>query len=193
MTIEAKPLFRPDVLRSHLAGFELPARVDELRPKLKHWADLLASDKVKIRDSATGIVTNSIIQVQSKATEQQFQAETVACSPQQMLQPLVLLLQVLQPLGLFGLHPAVLGSPAVERLFADLQALARLAIVLPADSMASASRSLLMICSGLWCFFGIESLLALPGLLGLSYHMDQFLGSRPRRTTHAFGSKSSAA
>ena len=36
-----------------------------------------------------------------------------------------------------------------------------------------------MICSG-WCrFFGIESLLALHGLLGLSYHMDQILGSRP--------------
>ncbi len=35
MPIEAKPLFRPDVLRSHLAGFELPAHVDELRPKLK--------------------------------------------------------------------------------------------------------------------------------------------------------------
>ena len=31
---------------------------------------------IEIRDSATGIVTNSIIQVQSKATEQQFQAET---------------------------------------------------------------------------------------------------------------------
>jgi hypothetical protein len=43
--IEAKPLFRPDVLRSHLAGFELPAHVDGLRPKLKHWADLLASGK----------------------------------------------------------------------------------------------------------------------------------------------------
>ena len=43
MPIDAKPLFRPDVLRSHLAGFELPAHVDQLRPKLKHWADLLAS------------------------------------------------------------------------------------------------------------------------------------------------------
>ena len=45
MPIEAKPLFRPDVLRAHLAAFELPARIDTFRPKLKHWADLLASDK----------------------------------------------------------------------------------------------------------------------------------------------------
>jgi hypothetical protein len=43
--IEAKPLFRPDVLRSHLAGFELPAHVNVMRPKLKHWADLMASGK----------------------------------------------------------------------------------------------------------------------------------------------------
>jgi hypothetical protein len=28
--VEAKPLFRPDVLRTHLAGFELPAHVDAL-------------------------------------------------------------------------------------------------------------------------------------------------------------------
>jgi hypothetical protein len=43
--IEAKPLFRPDVLRNHLAGFDLPGHVDGLRPKLAHWADLLASGK----------------------------------------------------------------------------------------------------------------------------------------------------
>jgi hypothetical protein len=43
--VEAKPLLRPDVLRSQLAGFELPAHVDSLRPKLNHWADLLALDK----------------------------------------------------------------------------------------------------------------------------------------------------
>lgn len=45
MPIEAKPLFRPDVLRAHLAGFELPTHVDALRPKLRHWADLLESGK----------------------------------------------------------------------------------------------------------------------------------------------------
>ena len=45
MPVEAKPLFRPDVLRTHLAGFALPAHVDACRPKLAHWADLLASGK----------------------------------------------------------------------------------------------------------------------------------------------------
>lgn len=45
MPIEAKPLFRPDVLRTHLEGFELPSHVDAFRPKLKHWADLIASGK----------------------------------------------------------------------------------------------------------------------------------------------------
>ena len=45
MPIEAKPLFRPDVLRSHLASFDLPGHIDGLRPKLAHWADLLASGK----------------------------------------------------------------------------------------------------------------------------------------------------
>ena len=43
--IEAKPLFRPDVLRAHLAAFDLPAHVEAFRPKLAHWADLLASGK----------------------------------------------------------------------------------------------------------------------------------------------------
>ena len=45
MPIEAKPLFRPDVLRTHLEGFALPCHVDEFRPKLKHWADLLSFGK----------------------------------------------------------------------------------------------------------------------------------------------------
>jgi hypothetical protein len=43
--IEAKPLFRPDVLRNHLAGFELPAHADAFRSKLAHWAGLLSSGK----------------------------------------------------------------------------------------------------------------------------------------------------
>lgn len=45
MPVEAKPLFRPDVLRSRLNAFSLPGHVDALRPKLAHWADLLASGK----------------------------------------------------------------------------------------------------------------------------------------------------
>ena len=45
MPIEAKPLFRPDVLRNHLEAFELPAHLAAFRPKLAHWADLLSSGK----------------------------------------------------------------------------------------------------------------------------------------------------
>ncbi len=45
MPVEAKPLFRPDVLRSHLAAFSLPGHVDAFRPKLAHWAELLSSGK----------------------------------------------------------------------------------------------------------------------------------------------------
>ena len=46
MAVEAKPLFRPDVLRAHLAGFQLPERVAGLRPKLDQWADLIASRRI---------------------------------------------------------------------------------------------------------------------------------------------------
>ena len=46
---------------------------------------------------------------------------------EQLLQPLVLLLQFLQTLCLFGLHPTVLISPTMERLFTDLQNLHDLA------------------------------------------------------------------
>ncbi len=45
MPVEAKPLFRPDVLRARLAGFALPERVEAFRPKLAHWAELLASTR----------------------------------------------------------------------------------------------------------------------------------------------------
>jgi hypothetical protein len=43
MPVEAKPLFRPDVLRSHLSGFSLPS-VDAA--KLEHWADLIATGRL---------------------------------------------------------------------------------------------------------------------------------------------------
>jgi hypothetical protein len=43
---EAKPLFRPDVLRTHLSGFKMPDRVQALRPRLDHWADLIASHRI---------------------------------------------------------------------------------------------------------------------------------------------------
>jgi hypothetical protein len=41
--VEAKPLFRPDVLRSHLADFYLPP-VD--KTKLSEWADLIATGRL---------------------------------------------------------------------------------------------------------------------------------------------------
>jgi len=44
--VEAKPLFRPDVLRAHLAGFQLPAHVEAVRPKLDHWAGLIANRRI---------------------------------------------------------------------------------------------------------------------------------------------------
>jgi hypothetical protein len=43
LPLEAKPLFRPDVLRTHLAAFASPDRVAAAAPKLRHWAELFAS------------------------------------------------------------------------------------------------------------------------------------------------------
>lgn len=45
MPVEAKPLFRPDVLQPRLAGFLLPERVENCRPHLARWADLVASNR----------------------------------------------------------------------------------------------------------------------------------------------------
>jgi len=41
--VEAKPLFRPDVLRPQLAAFRLPERAAEMRAVLGRWASLLGS------------------------------------------------------------------------------------------------------------------------------------------------------
>jgi len=41
--VEAKPLFRPDVLRPYLAAFTLPERVQAHRAALARWAELFAS------------------------------------------------------------------------------------------------------------------------------------------------------
>ncbi|MDZ4782264.1 MAG: N-6 DNA methylase [Planctomycetia bacterium] len=43
MPVDAKPLFRPDVLRSHLADFKLPS-FDST--KLNHWAGLISSGRL---------------------------------------------------------------------------------------------------------------------------------------------------
>ncbi|MEX0714653.1 MAG: hypothetical protein WD278_20110, partial [Pirellulales bacterium] len=46
MPVEAKPLFRPDVLRPHLAAFQLPPRVEAMRPKLAHWSSLIDTGRI---------------------------------------------------------------------------------------------------------------------------------------------------
>lgn len=50
MPVEPKPLFRPEVLQSHSAGFRLPA---DAAPKLARWGEMLASgraDKFKEKE-----------------------------------------------------------------------------------------------------------------------------------------------
>ena len=43
--VETKPLFHPEVIRQQLQAFTPPDRVVEHQPKLKHWADLIASGR----------------------------------------------------------------------------------------------------------------------------------------------------
>lgn len=53
MPVEAKPLFRPDVLRPHLQAFKLPENLDATRETFGRWAKLLASrkaDKLKEKE-----------------------------------------------------------------------------------------------------------------------------------------------
>ena len=45
MPVEAKPLFRPDVLR-HVEAYELPPHVAPCREKLEHWAELIRTDRI---------------------------------------------------------------------------------------------------------------------------------------------------
>ncbi|MBL8793748.1 MAG: hypothetical protein JNM56_07580 [Planctomycetia bacterium] len=61
MPLEAKPLFRPDVLRPHLAAFELPPRVADCRQELADWATLLGSpdaDKKKEKELLPDFLTD---------------------------------------------------------------------------------------------------------------------------------------
>ena len=61
MPVEAKPLFRPDVLRPYLATFALPEQVASSRPKLQDWAELLASgqaDKFKEQEILHDFLTD---------------------------------------------------------------------------------------------------------------------------------------
>ena len=46
MPVEAKPIFRPDVVRLPLLGFSLPEQVAQRREKLKKWAEIISSGSV---------------------------------------------------------------------------------------------------------------------------------------------------
>jgi hypothetical protein len=43
--VDAKPLFRPDVVRNYVSRFPMPAHVEQFRPKLAHWKSLIKSTK----------------------------------------------------------------------------------------------------------------------------------------------------
>ena len=45
MALESKPLFHPEVLRQQVRAFILPEHVLAWRPKLQHWATLIASGR----------------------------------------------------------------------------------------------------------------------------------------------------
>jgi hypothetical protein len=46
MPVDAKPLFRPDVLHAHVQAFALPPRIEPVRGDLARWADLVASGRI---------------------------------------------------------------------------------------------------------------------------------------------------
>ena len=47
MAVETKPLFHPEVMRQQVRSFNLPERVTASQPKLRQWADLIASSKCR--------------------------------------------------------------------------------------------------------------------------------------------------
>ena len=46
MPTDAKPLFRPEAVRPHLAAFVLPERVELLRGTRANWAELISSGRI---------------------------------------------------------------------------------------------------------------------------------------------------
>lgn len=66
MPIERKPLFRPDVMHQHLVAFQLPERIQTFRPKLTHWADLIASgraDKLNEKELLPDFLTDFFVEL----------------------------------------------------------------------------------------------------------------------------------
>src|SRR5262249_10700512 len=95
------------------------------------------------------------------------------------LQPGVLGLQLLKPLGLVGLEAAVLVPPPVQGLLAHAEALADLG---EAQALGQVGLGLAQLGDDLFRRVSLHD--SSPGPAGpqrLSYHLDQFLGSRPRR------------
>jgi hypothetical protein len=45
MAVESKSLFHPEVLRQQVRSFNLPQQMGVWRPKLQHWAGLIASGR----------------------------------------------------------------------------------------------------------------------------------------------------
>src|SRR5262249_35586690 len=95
----------------------------------------------------------------------------------QALEPGVLGLQLLEPLGLVLLEAAVLVAPAVQGLLANAEALADLGDVQPLRQVSLGLAQL-----GDDFFSRVSLHESSPGPEGpqrLSYHLDQFLGGRP--------------
>jgi hypothetical protein len=86
-------------------------------------------------------------------------ADTVICVGQQPLERGVLPLQVLEPFGVAGVHPAELVAPPVVRLLGTCSSGQTSATSLPAFSIRSAVASLRTTCSGV-CFFLVAMLMS---------------------------------
>jgi hypothetical protein len=61
MAVESKPLFHPEVMRQQVRAFTLPEHVADWQPKLRQWAELIASgraDKFKETELLPGFLTD---------------------------------------------------------------------------------------------------------------------------------------
>jgi len=76
LPVDAKSLFRVDVLRPLLAKYVLPHRVEQGRDKLVHWANLIGSGRIDsfkkreiLLDFLTYIYTDPIEPMRARAAE----------------------------------------------------------------------------------------------------------------------------
>lgn len=64
MPLEARPLFRPDVLRAYLTKFTLPGRIEPARAKLSQWAAMLVgggADDLNERELLPDFITDVFV------------------------------------------------------------------------------------------------------------------------------------